>query len=511
MVVRFPGCCDDRFVTIVDEEQHLARIVKSRNQAESAENNSGEAARAAKYAPDRRLHASWSNRMRRMNPQDPANIVISVSELNRRARGLVESGFALLWVAGEISNFTRATSGHCYFLLKDAHAQARCVFFRHKASALDWAPENGMQVEVRAAPTLYEARGEFQLNVETMRRSGLGALFEAFERLKKKLDQEGLFELSRKKPIPEFPLVIGIVTSPKAAAFRDVVTTLARRMPAIRIVLYPAPVQGEGAGERIAQAIRNASARAEADVLIVCRGGGSMEDLWAFNEEVVARAIADCSIPVISGIGHETDFTIADFVADARAPTPTAAAELASPNRAELLARLRMLYRQLKRSVDRLLEARMQQLDYLGKRLVHPGERVRNQVRNLAHLATRLKSAMARMLDTALWRSADLVGRLRATLPDLAATAARQRDLALRLKFGYARLLELHDVRLRRLGANLEHLNPQSVLERGYSIVAREDGRIVRAAAEVQIGERLRLAFARGAARARVESKEDGE
>ncbi len=446
-----------------------------------------------------------------MNPQDPANIVISVSELNRRARALVESGFPLLWVAGEISNFTRASSGHYYFLLKDAQAQARCVFFRHKASALDWQPENGMQVEVRALPTLYEARGDFQLNVETMRRSGLGALFEAFERLKKKLEQEGLFEASRKKPIPPFPLVIGIVTSPKAAALRDVLTTLARRMPAIRIVLYPAPVQGAGAGGRIAQAIRAASVRAEADVLIVCRGGGSMEDLWAFNEEVVARAIAACAIPVISGIGHETDFTIADFVADARAPTPTAAAELASPSRDELLARLGALYRQLKRSADRLLETRMQQLDYLGKRLVPPGERIRNQTRHLAHLATRLNSSMARLLDAASWRGAEILRRLRAMRPDLDAAALRQRDLALRLKFGCARMLELHDVRLRRLGANLEHLDPRSVLERGYSIVARDDGRIVRSAAEVQTGERLRLAFARGAVRARVESKEDGD
>ncbi len=445
-----------------------------------------------------------------MSAHDPANIVISVSELNRRARALVESAFPLLWISGEISNFTRATSGHCYFHLKDAQAQARCVFFRHRASALDWQPENGMQVEVRALPTLYEARGDFQLNVETMRRSGLGALFEAFERLKRKLEQEGLFETSRKKPLPAFPLVIGIVTSPKAAALRDVLTTLARRMPAIRIVLYPAPVQGEGAGERIAQAIHAASARADADVLIVCRGGGGMEDLWAFNEEVVARAIADCAIPVISGIGHETDFTIADFVADARAPTPTAAAELASPNRDELLARLSALSGQVKRSADRLLEARMQQLDYLGKRLVHPWERIRNQTQHLAHLATRLRSCIARVLDTASWRSTELVGRWRAMQPDLDAAALRQRDLALRLKLGCARLLELHDVRLRRLDANLEHLNPQSVLERGYSIVAKENGLLVRSAAEVQAGERLRLAFARGAARARVESKEDG-
>ncbi len=449
--------------------------------------------------------------MLRMNLQDPANVVISVSELNRRARALVESGFALLWVAGEVSNFTRATSGHCYFLLKDAHAQARCVFFRHKAAALDWQPDNGMQVEVRALPTLYEARGDFQLNVETMRRSGLGALFEAFERLKKKLEQEGLFETSRKKPLPAFPLVIGIVTSPKAAALRDVLTTLARRMPAIRIVLYPAPVQGAGAGEKIAQAIRSASQRADADVLIVCRGGGSMEDLWAFNEEVVARAIADCAIPVISGVGHETDSTIADFVADARAPTPTAAAELASPNREDLLAGLGALYRQLKRGADRLLEARMQQLDHLGKRLVHPGERMRNQTQHLAHLVRRLKSSVERVLDTSAWRIAGHLGRLRAMRPDLDAAARRQRDLALRLKLGYARMLELDDVRLRKLGANLEHLNPRLVLERGYSIVTRDDGGIVRSAAEVHTGERLRLAFARGAARARVESKEDGD
>ena len=235
-----------------------------------------------------------------------------------------------------------------------------------------------------------------------------------------------------------------------------------------------------------------------------------MEDLWAFNEEVVARAIADCAIPVISGVGHETDFTIADFVSDARAPTPTAAAELASPNQAELLARLHALYRRLGRCSDRLLEARMQQLDFLGKRLVHPGEHIRNQTQHLAHLATRLKSSMARVLDTRSWRIAELLGTLRGMRPDLDASALRQRDLALRLMRGYARLLELHDVRLRRLGANLEHLNPQSVLERGYSIVARDDGNIVRSAADVQTGERLRLVFARGAALARVESKEDG-
>ena len=241
-----------------------------------------------------------------MHVDDSNTAVSSVAELNRRAREFIETGFALLWVAGEISNFTRAASGHCYFSLKDAGAQVRCVFFRHKAALVDWKPENGMQVEVRALPTLYEARGDFQLTVEGMRRSGRGALFEAFEKLKRKLEQEGLFEPSRRKPIPAFPQTVGVVTSPKAAALRDVLTTLARRMPGIRVVLYPTPVQGEGAGEKIAQAIRTASARREIDVLIVCRGGGSMEDLWAFNEEVVARAIVDCAVPVVSGVGHES-------------------------------------------------------------------------------------------------------------------------------------------------------------------------------------------------------------
>jgi exodeoxyribonuclease VII large subunit len=443
--------------------------------------------------------------MLRMHVDDSNTAIISVAELNRRAREFIEAGFPLLWVAGEISNFTRAASGHCYFSLKDATAQVRCVFFRHKAALIDWKPENGMQVEVRAAPTLYEARGDFQLTVESMRRSGLGALFEAFERLKRKLEQEGLFDPSRRKPIPEFPRSVGVVTSPKAAALRDVLTTLARRMPGIRVVLYPTPVQGEGAGEKIAQAIRAASARMEVDVLIVCRGGGSMEDLWAFNEEIVARAIVDCAMPVVSGVGHETDFTIADFVADARAPTPTAAAELVSPNRAELLVRLRVLAARLSRDIDRALNTRMQHLDYLGKRLVHPGERIDAELSQMAHLVQRLRSAATHALDAASWNLSGFLQRLRATLPDIDAHIARQQELRLRLQHGEARLLEQHDARLVKMTAGLAHLNPQAVLERGYSIVEKRDGQIVRSAQQIAAGEPLRLTFARGAAQTRVE------
>lgn len=446
--------------------------------------------------------------MQRMHVDDSNTAIISVTDLNRRAREFIEAGFALLWVAGEISNFTRAASGHCYFSLKDATAQVRCVFFRHKAALIDWKPENGMQVEVRALPTLYEARGDFQLTVEGMRRSGLGALFEAFERLKRKLEQEGLFEASRRRPIPEFPRSVGVVTSPKAAALRDVLTTLARRMPGIRVVLYPTPVQGEGAGEKIAEAIRAASARMEIDVLIVCRGGGSMEDLWAFNEETVARAIVACAMPVVSGVGHETDFTIADFVADARAPTPTAAAELVSPNRAELLVRLGALGARLSRDIDRALNTRMQQLDYLGKRLVHPGERIDAELRQMAHLTNRLRLAATHALDAATWNLSGLVQRLRGALPDIDAQVARQQQLRLRLQHGQARGLEQQDARLVKMTASLVHLNPRAVLERGYSIVENRGGQIVRSAHQVAAGEPLRLTFARGAAQTRVEKIE---
>ena len=439
-----------------------------------------------------------------MQIDDLNGAIVTVTELNRRVRERIESGLPLLWVAGEISNFMRAASGHCYFSLKDANAQVRCVFFRHKSALIDWKAENGMQVEVRALPSLYEARGEFQLTVETMRRSGLGALFEAFERLKRKLEGEGLFEASRRRPVPPFPARIGIVTSPKAAALRDVLTTLRRRMPAIPVVIYPAPVQGEGAADKIAQAIRTASARAEVDVLLVCRGGGSIEDLWSFNEEIVARAIVDCAIPVVSGVGHETDFTIADFVADARAPTPTAAAELVSPNRVELATRLRTLGARLARDVERLLGARMQHIDHLGKRLQHPGERIAGETRHVSHLVSRLRAAATHRVSSAAWSVSDASQRFKLAAPDLDAHLARQQELRSRLQRGHARLLELREAGLARMGEHLAHLNPQSVLERGFSIVEKADGSIVRSATALAKGETLRMTFAHGAAHADV-------
>jgi len=289
--------------------------------------------------------------------------VIPVSLLNRLARERLEATFPLCWVAGEISNLSHAASGHLYFSLKDSAAQVRCVMFRSRAQILGWRLENGQQIEARVLVTLYEARGDFQLNVEAARRGGIGNLYERFLRLQDQLASEGLFDSAAKRSLPTFPQRIGIITSPQAAALRDVLSTLRRRAGHVSIVLYPTPVQGDGAARQIAEAILGAGARRECELLIVCRGGGSIEDLWAFNDEAVARAIRACSLPVICGIGHETDFTIADFAADQRAPTPTAAAEIAAPERTALLARLAAGELALRRQIEQQLNQRGQHLD----------------------------------------------------------------------------------------------------------------------------------------------------
>jgi exodeoxyribonuclease VII large subunit len=415
----------------------------------------------------------------------PQPQVISVSELNRMARQALERGLPLMWIAGEVSNCKRSDQGHCYFTLKDAQAQVDCVLFRHRAQLLGWAPRDGAQVEVRALATLYEARGRFQLNVEVMRRAGLGALYEAFERLKAKLGKEGLFDAERKRPLARFPRAIGVVTSPQAAALRDVLTTLRRRMPRLPAILYPTPVQGEGAAGRIAAAIALAGARQECDVLIVCRGGGSIEDLWAFNEEAVARAIAACPIPVVSGIGHETDFTIADFAADRRAPTPTAAAEMACPDREELSKALAHCARRLLRVAMHALEDRMQRLDFLSRRLVHPGERIRGQLSELRHISKRFFATWERGLG------------------DLGSAAA---ELARRLREGGRRQLDITASLLARLDAHVQHMNPQAVLERGYSITEAAGG-IVRDASRLAVGENVSITLARGRVSAEVKHK----
>ena len=338
------------------------------------------------------------------NMRDTA--VVTVSQLVHSARETLESRFPLLWVSGEISSLRPAASGHLYFVLKDDQAQVDCVMFRSRAALLDWTPRDGLRVEVRALVTLYEPRGRFQLNVEAMREAGLGPLYERFLKLKSRLEREGLFEAAAKRAIPAHPHSIGVVTSLHAAALRDVLTTLARRNPSIAVIVYPVPVQGEGAAARIARMLGTANERAECDVLLLVRGGGSIEDLWQFNEEVVARAIRASRVPVVVGVGHETDFTIADFAADRRAPTPTAAAELVSPSRAELLGRILELAARASREARRRIEYAMQGLDALARRIVHPAERLRASRQLVAQLAARLAAATGRQLDGFLSRLA---------------------------------------------------------------------------------------------------------
>jgi exodeoxyribonuclease VII large subunit len=430
--------------------------------------------------------------------------VMPVSLLVSSARLLIERHLGLTWVGGEISNFIRAASGHCYFNLKDAQAQVRCVLFKSRAQHVDFALRNGLAVEVRATPSIFEARGEFQLNVDHVRLAGVGALYEQFARLKARLEAAGWFAPERKRPLPRYVRAIGIVTSPRAAALRDILATLKVRWPAARVVLYPTAVQGAGAAAEIAATIRAANARAEVEVLLIARGGGSIEDLWSFNEEIVAAAVYASVLPTISGVGHETDFTICDFVADARAATPTAAAAAATPDGPGIAHRLGRLTQALAQASDHALATRAQRLDHALRRLVHPATRVRRQQEHNAALARRLarawqgvsahRDAQVRML-LHRWRR-----ELRAPPP----AALRMDRASQRWRSLVHEHLRQLDARISTLAQNLVHLNPQAVLERGFAIVATPDGAIVQDSAQVEPGKKVALTFARGGASATI-------
>jgi exodeoxyribonuclease VII large subunit len=434
--------------------------------------------------------------------------VLPVSLLVSSARLILERHLGVVWVAGEISGFKRAPSGHCYFDLKDESAQVACVLYRHKARFADFPLRDGLAVEVRATPTIYETRGAFQLNVETVRLAGAGVLYERFARLKARLEAEGYFAPERKRPLPAMPRAVGIVTSPAAAALRDMLATLARRWPAVRVILYPTPVQGDTAAASIAEAIRVANERSEVDVLIVGRGGGSIEDLWAFNEEAVATAIHASRIPIVSGVGHETDFTIADFVADLRAATPTAAAAAVVPDRHAVQAGVAATAHRWRRGGERMLEARMQRVDVVARRLVHPAARIAQQQRDCAVLARRLGRALAHTLAVADTATNHLGGRLARQLrqPLLGQTQIANVRIAL-VRAGAARV-ERAGTRVAALAQNLGHLNPQAVLDRGYAIVTAADGAIVQDAAQLAAGDAIALALARGSAHATIDSVE---
>lgn len=443
-------------------------------------------------------------------PQVPAPVarnreILTVSELNGRVAGLIESNLGPLWVTGEISNFVRAASGHCYFTLKDAGAQVRCVMFRSRARALAFEPRKGHRVEVLAQPSLYQARGDFQLGVEQMRQAGAGDLFQEFMRLRARLEAEGLFDPRRKRPIAPSPRAIGVVTSPAAAALRDVLTTLARRAPHVPVIVYPTPVQGAEAPPAIVAAIELANRRREVDVLLLVRGGGSIEDLWSFNDERVARAIFASTLPVIAGVGHETDVTIADFVADARAPTPTGAAVMAATDRRELLEVLERRVAQIVRCAGRSLRQAEQRLDMATRLLRPPSEIQARRAHRLREIARTLANRQALRVAAATSRFERALARLQA--PPVRESGGRLEALAARLVRAGARTLAERARHAEALAAQLELVSPESVLERGYAIVRRVDGKVVRAPADAPAGEVLSIRLANGELRARSEGE----
>lgn len=416
---------------------------------------------------------------------EPSAQAWGVSQLCRAVADALDTRFNPVRVRGEISGFSRAASGHCYFSLKDEGGQIRCAMFRRAAGMLDFSPRDGELVEVQGRLGVYEARGDLQLIAESMQRSGQGALFEQFLRLKAKLEAEGLFDADRKRALPAQPRAIGVVTSPGAAAWHDVMTTLQRRVPHIPVRMAPALVQGQGAAATLAQALQNLYAwtaedhpsESPIDVILLVRGGGAIEDLWAFNDEPLARVMAMSPVPVISGVGHETDFTIADFVADARAPTPTAAAEMAATSRDALLQGAEHLAHRLSQGVERQLDRHAQRLDNVAARLGRPQAALARQMQMLDRLALRLRAVPGGLLVSNRYG------------------LERQSD---RLQHGLALTVQQHTQRRERLELRLAALDPQRVLERGYAWLSGSDGHALTRVGQMSAGQNVRATLADG-------------
>jgi exodeoxyribonuclease VII large subunit len=435
--------------------------------------------------------------------------VYSVGRLNREVRMLLERGLPALWVEGEISNLAQPSSGHWYFSLKDREAQIRCAMFRQRNVLTRFAPRNGQQVLARGRVGLYEPRGDYQLIVEVMEEAGIGALRREFERLKSKLEAEGLFDPARKRPLPAIPRRIAVVTSPTGAAIRDILQILRRRFPAVEVLIYPTAVQGAAAAPEIVAAIELVSARRECDLLIVARGGGSLEDLWAFNDEAVARAIARCAIPVVSGVGHEIDFTIADFVADVRAPTPSGAAEIAVPDAAAWLDALARLEQRLAVAIRRQFGDERGRLAQTVRRLrlSHPGVRLAQGSQRLDDLEQRLAGALDSNWQQARHRLAQALARLVRASPAMRVRdlRAREQSLGERLAHAIRGRLSRAESRLGLVARTLDAVSPLATLTRGFAIVTRAaDGALVTDAVTLAPGEDVDARLGRGSFRARV-------
>ena len=437
--------------------------------------------------------------------------IYSVAEVNRKARMVLESGIGEVWVEGELSRFTIHSSGHWYFTLKDEAAAVSCAMFRNDNARVTFRPKDGIKMQLFARPSVFESSGRYQLIASEMEEAGKGNLQEQFEKLKAKLAAEGLFDADRKKPLPLLPRKIGIVTSPTGAAIRDIINVLTRRCPNIGILLVPVKVQGAGAEQGIVKAIDYLNTRDDIDVMIVGRGGGSIEDLWNFNEEIVARAIYRSSIPVISAVGHEIDFTISDFVADVRAPTPSAAAELAVREKGELEDAIALCDRRLRQSLKTLLQDYRLRLNRQAHSYVfrEPGNLVRQYRRDIGSLETRMADLLkmgaqqrARRLEGANARMAHLLES------SVQQTHQRIDELGLTMRHRMERKTDRERQRLQRMEGQLRMLNPLAVLGRGYSLTCKKDGTVVRSAASVEIGEGMVTRFADGKVVSNVAGKE---
>nr|WP_257535415.1 exodeoxyribonuclease VII large subunit [Marinobacter adhaerens] len=433
---------------------------------------------------------------------------MSVSELNRQARHLLESSFMQVWVEGELSGFSRPSSGHWYFSLKDRKCQVRCAMFRGMNRHVRTPPKEGDKVRIRGKVTLYENRGDFQIIVEHVEPAGLGALQQAFEELKRRLHAEGLFAPERKKAVPALPTHIGVVTSPTGAAIHDILTVLSRRCPAIPVTLYPTTVQGQPATAEIVRAIELAQTHGAADVLIIGRGGGSLEDLWCFNEESVARAIAACSIPTVSAVGHETDVTIADFVADFRAPTPSAAAEKVSPDQQDLLRQLKDRELRLTNAARRALQRLHTYLEHITARLRDPRRELLEKAQRLDDLEQRLGKSVFEHIERSRVRSTHLLQRL--SLQSPGKQLASHRELlersTLQLEKAMQSLLAARQEKLEHTAGTLNVVSPLATLGRGYAIIRDEQGNILRNAPDVAVGDRITASVASGSLSAEVKT-----
>lgn len=431
-----------------------------------------------------------------------ADNIYSVSQLNQSVRLMLENQLGAVWLTGEISNFSQPVSGHWYLSLKDENAQVRCAMFRMKNLRVSFRPTNGMQVLVRANVSLYEPRGDYQLIIESMHLAGEGLLMQQFEALKLKLAAEGLFAQHLKKNLPHFSKAVGIITSKTGAALQDILHILQRRDPSLKIIIYPTAVQGKDAATDIAQMIELANQRQEVDVLIVGRGGGSLEDLWCFNEEIVARAIFHSHLPVISAVGHETDVTIADFVADVRAPTPSAAAELVSRNQTELLQQLQYRRQRLEIALDRLFAEKQQKLKHLSLRLhnQHPQAQLRIQQQLITQLNHRLQQTLRHHWQKTAENLTALSMRLYKNPLPLRLQQYEQQlaQLKVRLNSHMNLTLSLQQKQLAHLCGKLDSLSPLKVLARGYSITQNQQNFTIRSMKEVNIGEHIKTRLTDG-------------